>query len=427
MTSDRASTEHATPPLWRNRDFQLLFAGSLTSVVGSEIAAIAYPLLVLAVTGSPAQAGLVAFAETAAAVLVGLPAGALVDRWNKRAVMVTCDALRLVAAGSIPLALAANRLSLTQIVAVAAVTGAAGSFFYPARMVAVRRTVSADQLSAALSQNQARVAIGALVGPSAGGALFGLGRALPFLADAVSFGVSLLCVLGIRTPLRVEPDGSTGQRRLGAEITEGFAWIWARRQLRAMLLYATAVNLAAGALLLLVIVLASNLGASPSTVGLILTGAAVGSLLGAVASAWLQRHVSPPALMLLVGGVASVAICAMALPFGVAWIGLTLGTVMVFSPAAVVAINLMIMRDVPERLQGRAMSAMDLLLSVARPLGPLVAGVLLEYAGARVTAVLLGGYLALCVILAVTNPGFRGRSDRDRPAEDTIDPAPAEP
>ncbi|HEY9472527.1 MAG TPA: MFS transporter, partial [Mycobacteriales bacterium] len=166
MTGGEVAAEHAPPPLWRNRDFQLLFAGSLTSVVGSEIAAIAYPLLVLAVTGSPAQAGLVAFAETAAAVLVGLPAGALVDRWNKRAVMVTTDGLRLVAAGSIPLALAADRLTLAQIVAVAAVTGAAGSFFYPARMVAVRRTVPPDQLPAALSQNQARVAIGSLVGPS---------------------------------------------------------------------------------------------------------------------------------------------------------------------------------------------------------------------------------------------------------------------
>lgn len=427
MTSDRAATGHAPPPLWRNRDFQLLFAGSLTSVVGSEIAAIAYPLLVLAVTGSPARAGLVAFAETAAAVLVGLPAGALVDRWNKRAVMVTCDALRLVAAGSIPLALATNRLSLTQIVAVAAVTGAAGSFFYPARMVAVRRTVSADQLSAALSQNQARVAIGTLIGPSAGGALFGLGRALPFLADAVSFGVSLLSVLAIRTPLRVEPDSGSPRRGLRADITEGLAWIWARRQLRAMLLYATAINLAGGALLLLVIVLARNLGASPSTVGLILTGAAVGSLLGAVASAWLQRHVSPPALMLLVGGVAGVSISAMALPFGVAWIGLTLGTVTVFSPAAIVAINLVIMRDVPERLQGRAMSATDLLLNVGRPLGPLVAGLLLEYAGAQVTAVLLGSYLALCVVVAAANAGFRGRSDHGRPAKNTTDPAPTRP
>lgn len=78
--ADRADAEPATRPLWRNWDFQLLFVGSLTSVVGSEIAAIGYPLLVLAVTGSPAQAGLVAFAETLSAVLAGLPAGALVDR-----------------------------------------------------------------------------------------------------------------------------------------------------------------------------------------------------------------------------------------------------------------------------------------------------------------------------------------------------------
>lgn len=223
--SPESSPVARTRSLWRNRDFQLLFVGSLTSVTGSEISAVAYPLLVLAVTGSSARAGLVGFAEAVAAVLAGLPAGALVDRWNKRTVLVVSDLLRLLAVASIPLALAAGRLGTAQIVATAVVVGAGRAFFYPARSVAVRRTVPPEQLPAALSQDQARTAAGGLVGPPLGGALFGLGRALPFVADAVSFGVGMLCVLAVRTPLRVDPvdrPDPSSRPSLRAEIREGF-------------------------------------------------------------------------------------------------------------------------------------------------------------------------------------------------------------
>lgn len=280
-------------------------------------------------------------------------------------------------------------------------------------MVAIRRTVPAAQLSTALSQNEARSATANLVGPAAGGALFGLGRSLPFLVDAVSFGVSLLCVLGIRTPLRVETGTEPGQHSVRADIAEGFRWIWTRRHLRALLLFSTAVNVAGSATLLAVIVLARADGASPTAVGLVLTGAAIGGLAGTVVSARLQRHFPPYRLMLLVGAIASVSVPAMAIPLGVAWIGAMLAVIILFTPAVTVAISLTIMRGVPERLQGRLFAAMILLISGAQPLGPLVAGLSLEYVGNSPTMLLLGGYLLVVTVVAALRPNFRN-PDVDR-------------
>src|SRR5882672_8168118 len=93
--------DQGVPRLRANRDFRLLWFGSVVSVLGSRASAIAYPLLVLALTGSPADAGLAGFAATISYLLGQLPAGALVDRWNRKFIMIACDAGRALALASI--------------------------------------------------------------------------------------------------------------------------------------------------------------------------------------------------------------------------------------------------------------------------------------------------------------------------------------
>src|SRR5215472_8753302 len=88
--------------LWHNRDFLLLWSGQIVSAVGSQVSLIAFPWLILAVTGSPAQAGLIAAMRTLPYILFGLPAGALIDRWNRKRVMILCDTGRALALLSIP-------------------------------------------------------------------------------------------------------------------------------------------------------------------------------------------------------------------------------------------------------------------------------------------------------------------------------------
>lgn len=111
--------------LWRNRDFLLLWSGQAISVLGTSVATLALPLLVLAMTHSPVQAAFIAAAQTVPYLLFSLPAGALVDRWNRKTVMILCDAARLLAYGSVPLAYMLGHLFILQLYLVAFISGTA--------------------------------------------------------------------------------------------------------------------------------------------------------------------------------------------------------------------------------------------------------------------------------------------------------------
>src|SRR5437764_7472248 len=108
-----------TTSLFGYRDYTLLWIGQTFSLIGSSSSWVAYPLLVLALTGSPARAGIVSFASWLPYVLFQLPAGALVDRWHRKRTMVVCDAVRSAALASVVVALIGGWLSFWQLVLVA--------------------------------------------------------------------------------------------------------------------------------------------------------------------------------------------------------------------------------------------------------------------------------------------------------------------
>src|SRR6266568_1593170 len=215
------------PPLWRNRDFILLWSGQVVSTVGTRVTGVAFPLLVLAQTHSPAKAGIVGFAQTLPYMLFYLPAGALVDRWNRKRVMLIADAGRAFALGSLAIVLAAGSPPLAQIVAVAFVEGSLFVFFYLSESAALTQIVPKEQLATAVAQNQARVQGADLAGQPLGGALFGISRLLPFAADAASYAVSFVSLLFVRPPFQEERERSPTPLR--AEIAEGVSWLWHQR------------------------------------------------------------------------------------------------------------------------------------------------------------------------------------------------------
>src|SRR5262252_8078438 len=113
---------HPTP-LWRNRAYLLLWSGQAVSSVGSSASQLAFPLLILALTQSPAQAGFAGALRALAYLLLGLPAGALIDRWDRKRTMILCDIGRALALGSIPLALALHHLTMAQLYLVSLIEG----------------------------------------------------------------------------------------------------------------------------------------------------------------------------------------------------------------------------------------------------------------------------------------------------------------
>lgn len=271
--------------LHRNRDFRLLWAGQVVSVFGSQISRLAYPLLVLAMTGSAARAGVVGAVATVPYSLAQIPAGVLVDRWDRRRIMLACDGGRLVALGSIPLAGVLGQVTYAQVLVVAFVEGTLFVAFNLAERAGIPVVVGPDDLPAAVAQNEAKSQGANLAGPALSGVLFGVGRLLPFLADAVSYGISLITVALLRsnlTSIRPEPRHED-TRSVRRDLREGMTWLWRQPFLRAGAVLIGGVNPVITAVGLAVIVLARDEGASPTVVGVVVGCSGAGGLLGATA------------------------------------------------------------------------------------------------------------------------------------------------
>jgi len=290
-TGDRLATDvEAKRPLslWQNRDYMLLWAGQAVSSFGSQITQLTFPLLVLALTGSPAQAGFVGALRALPFAILSLPAGALVDRWNRKRLMIWCDIGRALALGSVPLALALGRLGLPQLAIVSIIEGTLFLFFNLAESSSLPQIVPREQLPGALTQNQVTDSLSQLLGPTLGGALYAFGAAVPFVADAVSYTLSLLTLCFIRTPLQEERTAPPG--RLRDEIVEGIAWLWRQSTLRFVALLTGGLMVCSVGYPLIMIVLGERIGASSFEIGLIFAGGGAGSIIGGLLTPWLQRR-----------------------------------------------------------------------------------------------------------------------------------------
>jgi MFS family permease len=394
-TADRAKVAR----LWHNRDWVLLWSGQLVSVAGTQVSQLAYPLLVLLLTRSPAQAGFLSAARTIPYLLLGLPAGALVDRWNRKRVMIVCDAGRAVALGSIPLALALGRLTLAQLYIVALVEGTLNVFFNLAETAALTRVVSREQIPAATSLNEVTLSTGSMLGPALGGLVFAIGQGLAFLVDALSYAVSVISVWLIRADLNVDRAPSTSN--LAGEIREGVVWLWRQSLMRFLALVVGGTVLIESGYLLIVIILAQRMGASAVVIGLVLGAGGVGSVVGAVLS-------GPATKALTFGQIA----------LGVHWIWALLLPLYIIAPnplalAAITAATYGItpiffvaqysyrLSRIPDGLQARVNGVFRMLLYGGQPLGLALAGLLSQTVG-PIWAMLVFSALLVLFALAIT-------------------------
>ena len=388
-------------PLRRNRDFQLLWIGQAASALGSRASSVGYPLLVLALTGSPAKAGLVGFAATIPYLLVQLPAGVLVDRVDRRRAMLACDAGRLAALAGLAAAVAAGHAPIALIAGVALVEGCLTVVFNLAELSAVQLLVPSVQLESALAQNEARVRGAGLAGQPLGGALFGFGRAVPFAADAASYAISLVTLAAIRRPL-VAPDAGS-RRHPWVEMFEGLRWLWRQPFLRATTLLVAGSNGLFQAVTLAVIVVARAHGASPAVVGLVLAGFGAGGLAGAGAAAWVSARIPAGAVVIGANWVWAGLLPVVALvpsPIVIAAAGAGMAFV---GPVWNVVLGSLEMRLTPAAMLGRVQAVQMTAAFGAIPLGSLAGGFLLDRLGPEEAVwTLAAGMLAVAVAATLT-------------------------
>lgn len=395
--------------LARNRDFVLLQAGQLLSTAGTQSTAVAYPLLVLALTHSPARTGLVAFARLAPLALFGLPAGVAADRWDRRRVMLAADGVRALAVAALAVAVAAGHPPLGVLLAVAFVEGSGAALFSPAAAGALRSVVAPEQLEAAAGAQQARVATVTLAGLPLGGALFGLARALPFAVDAASYAFSTATVLAMRAPFQEARERDAEPLR--ARLAGGLRFLWRERFLRTAALVYGLTNVIGPGLLLVVVVAGRRQRLGGAEIGALVATFGAGMLAGSLLSPLARRRLSTRAILLLelwawplpavflLWPDARVLVAAM-LPVALA---------IPITDSVVIALRLAV---TPDRLVGRVESARSTLSLLLAPLGPLAAGLMLDGASARVAVGALAALGAALAVWATASPALRSAPER---------------
>jgi MFS family permease len=381
-----------------NWDYLLLWSGGTVSLLGSQISGVAYPLVVLALTGSATKAGIVGTAALVGRLSFRLPAGHLADRWDRRRTMLGADAARGAVLAGIAVAAGFGVLGFPLLIAAAFIENGLGELFRPASTAALRRVVDPDDMAAAVSRLEARSYATSIGGPPLGGLLFGLGRFLPFAADAASYAYSLVSTLLVRTPMAVEP---TEHERLTGRLTAGMRWIWSRALIRVMLLSAAGVNLVFTALNLAVIVAARTHGATATQIGTMLAIVGACGFAGALVATRLAATPHPSFVVLGIFWSTSALVPLMAIDANPYILGALLGTAGLLAPTANTVLVSYVITITPDRLQGRVDAAGNFITGIATPVAPLTAGLLLTSLGDADTFLVIGGAM-IAITLAAT-------------------------
>ncbi|HEX8033958.1 MAG TPA: MFS transporter [Ktedonobacterales bacterium] len=400
-----------TPPqprrrsLWRNRDYMLLWSGQTVSSVGTQVSQLAFPLLVLALTGSPAQAGIAGALRALPYVFFSLPVGALIDRWDRKRVMILCDIGRALALGSIPVAMAFSQLTVVQLFAVALVEGTLFVFFNLAEVACLPRVVTKEQLPAATATNSATEGTSALVGPSLGGALFAFSSMLPFVVDAISYAASFLSLFFIRT--RFQGERTAQRRNLWTEIGEGIAWLWHQPLIRYIAFLTGGYNFISAGTPLILIVLATQQRASPTLIGLIFTIGGIGGIIGAFIAAPLQKRLSFAQVIVGITWISALTFPLYAVAPNPIVLGVITAVAYTLGPIYNVVQFSHRLSLIPDALQGRVNSVFRLLAFGFQPLGALLTGIMLQTLQPVPTVLLLSVVFLALAISASLNQHVR--------------------
>ena len=386
--------------LWHHLDFRRLWIGETVSQFGTMISQLALPLVaILVVHATTFQVGLLATFEMLAFLVVGLPAGAWVDRMRYRWVLIANDVLRALALGSIPLAQLLGVLTIGQLYVVALLTGVCTVFFDVAYQSYLPQLVDRKDLVEGNAKLQASESVSQIAGPSVGGVLIQVLTA-PYavLVDAVSFLWSAAWVTAIRQR-PTKPERKV-DRHLGREIAEGLRFVLSNRLLRSIAMCTGTANLFSNvSFAVYYILLARQLHLSAGIIGLFSSIAAIGGLVGSLYAARIARWLGEGPTIWISAGL--FAPTGFVVPFVHRdWTLGLLAVTQLFMWSGVVVYNItqVSFRQAlcPPDLLGRMNATMRFLVWGTIPLGAFLGGVLGSTLGVRQTLLVsaIGGCLA---------------------------------
>jgi MFS family permease len=392
--------------LARNHDFTVLWIGQTISEVGSRMSIFVFPLVAFALTGSALYA-----AAAEATYLLGLagalvPAGVLADRADRRRIMRTASGASVLLYASLALAAMAGALTVPHLLGVALLTGIGAGLFMPAEISAVRTVVTQEELPTALSQNQARMHVAALVSAPLGGVLLSIARWLPFASTAVTSAVSWVMLGRLRTDL--SPTPCAGPRAHPAhELTTGLRFVWSRPFFRVLMFWSALANLMVNALFFVAVLRMAQAGFTAFQIGMVEAVAGVAGIVGAVIAPWIIDRVPTGRLTVAIAWSFAPLVVPMALWNHPAVVAAALGLGLLLNPAGNAGIGAYRIAVTPPDLVGRVQSTSQFVSMSAMPLAPVLAGVLLTTLGGGAAVLVLGALTALVALIPTLSTTVR--------------------
>jgi MFS family permease len=384
-------------------NYSKLWAASSISNLGDGIRWVALPLLAVTLTRDPAKIAAIDLAASLPWFLFALPAGALVDRLDRRKVMVTANVFRTAVMAALAALVLTDNHSLPVLYLLAFCLGVAETMFDNAAQAIMPRLVDHSLLekangrlvSAELTANQ-------FVGPPVGGFLFAAIAALPFIVDAASFALSALLIFLIAGNFRHPRDAALPPTRFRHEIAEGVGWLWKHRLLRTMAVYVGVQNMMSNACFSIFVLFGIEiLDLTGAGYGLLLSSLAVGSLLGGLTAAPVARRIGRGRSIfigLTLAVVSYVLIGASSNPFVVG-----AGAALLGWPVSAWNVITVSLRQslIPDRLMGRVNSVYRLLAWGTMPIGALLGGFLGRVYGLRSPFFVAAAVHAVLALLAL--------------------------
>jgi MFS family permease len=393
-------------PLWLNTDYVLLLSGQTISSFGTQASQLAFPLLILALTNSPLQAGIISGLRLVPYLVLGLLAGAWVDRLDRKRLMIYGDLIRALVLGSIPFAYSIGRLTIIQLYIATLIEGSLYVFFNVAEISCLPHIVSKEQMPTALGQDQASEGAANLIGPSIGGLLFTLNQMFPFLADAISYFISVISLLFIQKSFQDEKR-PVAQHKLFTEIREGLSWLWQQPLLSFVTFLNFGLAFSSAGVTLLVITLTRQLHASSAISGLILAAGGIGQLIGSFLSPIIQKRFSYKVILIV--SVWSFLLCWSLYLFAFTpfLLGVITAVLLMNLPILIITNTTYRTLLVPDEIRGRINSITQLVPWTAVALGNLILGILLQWVGSTVTILFFSACFLITAVLTSINSHVR--------------------
>lgn len=392
-------------PLRRNMNFQALWTSEAFAAVAKETAEFAYPLLILATTGSALFAGMVASIQLVVAGLVSIPAGRLADRFDRKKLLVTCNLARVVLLGGFSALIFSGIVNLPLILGIAIVSAVCLSVSQPASLAAIKALVPPKQLPTAISQNQIRFFGATLVGPPAAGALFSVSRAFPYLGAAVSFLVSTALLLFIRKPMQAaETLADEGKRHA----IDGFRFIRRQPILLWSLTWIMGSNLVLNhtGVFIALAAFGTKDGIDTAAIGASVAFAGAGGLTGSFIASWVLKHLKPAVIMQYAAWIGPVAAVLLTMAPNIVTMGIIVGFVFLRGPIVSALFLSYVAALAPDKLHGRVLGAVFFLSMLVQPIGIFTIGALFDLGGSLAVFIFVGS-VATPIALIMFNRTMR--------------------